>query len=135
MNNFCKFRQNKINKMFKIVFYFLLAIGCIAHSYQICELYYSYPTIVSSETQFENIDNVLPAITICGYIDQSNRKLNINDFYNKINAKQHFKNASLYRDTTFKKDITSDVLKSLIFAINSHYYCLTINSRIKGKNQ
>ena len=129
MNNFCKFRLNKI---IKIVFSFLLTIGCIAHVYQMCELYYSYPTIVSSETQFENIDNVFPAITICVNNKISNKILTTNETFYQIKNQILITNASIYSDLKNSEDITSDILNTMIISVNNYFNCLTINSLMKG---
>jgi hypothetical protein len=117
----------------KIIFFSILLIGCIYQTYYICYFYYNYPTIVSTETQFIKNKNELPAITFCGDFDLMSSGLNFNESLNKIDVKTLIKEAfMLNSDFSYDKNITEEVLKSIVIVINSQYRCLTINPLIKG---
>jgi hypothetical protein len=121
--------ENKVHHLLKIfqlktILFSILLVGSIYQTYYICRFYYNYPTIVSTETQFINNDNELPAITICGVFDLMSSGLNFNTL-----IKEAF---ILNSDFSNDNNITEEVLKSIVIYINSRNRCLTINPLIKG---
>jgi hypothetical protein len=131
-------RENKAHHLLKffqlkIIFFSILSVGCIYQTYFICHFYYNYPTIVSTETQFINNDNELPAITFCGVFDLISSGLNFNESLNEIDVKALIKEAFILNsDFSYEYNITEEVLKSIVIFINSRNRCLTINPLIKG---
>jgi hypothetical protein len=133
------FRENKKYHLFKsfglkIIYFSIIFIGCFYQTYYICQFYYSYPTIVSTETQFFNNDNELPAITICAAFDETSRGSTLNQTLNNIDIRKLIKSANISTlDFSYHQNVTELVLKSTVIAINSQSYCLTINPQLKGK--
>ncbi len=131
-------RENKIYHSFKsfglkIIFFSILFIGCVYQTYFICHFYYSYPTIVSTETQFVDDYNELPAITICTVFDKMRRGSTLNETLNNIDIKRLIKSANIASYGSSYQNVTEEVLNSIVIAINSQFYCLTINPQLKGK--
>jgi hypothetical protein len=133
------FRESKKSHLFKsfglkIIHFSILFIGSFYQTYYICRFYYSYPTIVSTETQFFNDDNELPAITICTKFDKMRRGSTLNQTLDSIDIKKLIKNANITSNgLSYHQNVTEEVLKSIVIAINSYYHCLTINPQMKGK--
>ncbi len=114
-----------------ISFYVVLTFGCIYQLYHICELYLRYPTIVSTETEFIYDNNQLPAFSICGNIVNSTEGLTINETYVKLNSKKFIKESRIGTYFIKEQNITKDINDSVIFSMNTQYFCYTINSKLK----
>ncbi len=117
---------------FRVIFSTILLIGCVYQTYYICHLYYSYPTIVSTETQFANYDRELPAITFSVMFDGMKEGLTLNKSFDSIYAKTLISGAFIHKPGETLHNITEDIQNSIIAVINSRYYCLTINSQMEG---
>jgi hypothetical protein len=117
---------------FKIIFSSILLIGCVYQTYYICRLYYSYPTIVSTETQFVNYDREFPAITFCVSFNKMKKGLTLNESLNLIKAKTFISGVFIFKSTETLLNVTEGVQNSIVTVINSRYYCQTINYELKG---
>jgi hypothetical protein len=115
-----------------ISFYIILSFGCIYQLYNIFELYLSYPIIVSTETEFTSDINELPAFTFCGKIGNVNQLLTINETFHKFNKTHFFKQTSIVFDEQIEQNISEHITDSVIFSLNSRYFCYTINSLLRS---
>jgi hypothetical protein len=115
------------------IFYSILSIGCIFQILSMYYLFYSYPTIVSTETQFEVHEEELPAITICGIYKNKSTTNSLNELFRSINIRNIIKKSVIKLHNSVESEITDKILDSVFASINSLYYCFTINSRIKCK--
>ncbi len=111
------FRESKKHHLFKsfglkIIYFSIIFIGCFYQTYYICQFYYSYPTIVSTETQFFNDDNELPAITICAAFDEMSRGSTLNQTLNNIDFRKLIKSANItIFDFSYHQNVTELVLR------------------------
>jgi hypothetical protein len=130
----CKINAFHAFKSFRlrIIFSTILSIGCVYQTYCIFHLYFSYPTIVSTETQLVNYDRELPAITFCVSFDGMKKGLTLNKSFDSIYAKTLITGAFIRKDGEIFHNITEDIQNSIITVINSRYYCQTINSQMEG---
>src|SRR5882724_5526466 len=56
------------NKIPSIILYTFLSVGCFWQIYTICEMFFNYPTNIQIETNFNQMDKTLPAMTLCANI-------------------------------------------------------------------
>ncbi len=118
----------------KIIFFSILLIGCIYQTYYICHFYYNYPTIVSAETEFDDNESELPAITFCGEFDEKRKGLTLIESFNYIDAKKLIKKANIVTfDFSHEYNVTEEVMKSIIISISTQFHCLSINPQLKGE--
>jgi hypothetical protein len=118
----------------KIIFFSILFIGCIYQTYYVCHFYYNYPTIVSTETEFDDNESGLPAITFCGDFGQKRKGLFAIELFNYIDVKTLIKEAKIITSNfSHQYNVTEEVLKSIIISINNHFHCLSINPQLKGE--
>jgi len=118
----------------KIIFFSILFIGCFYQTYYVCHFYYNYPTIVSTETEFDDNESELPAITFCGDFDQKRKGLSAIELFKYIDVKTLIKEAKIITsDFSHQYNVTEEVLKSIIISSNTHFHCLSINPQLKGE--
>jgi len=103
-------------------------IGCVYETHYICQLYYSYSTIVSTETQFANYDREYTL----RIVQWNKKRLTLNESLNLIKAKNFISGVFIFKSTETLLNITEEFQNSIVTAINSQYYCQTINSELKG---
>jgi hypothetical protein len=118
----------------KIIIFIILFIGCVYQTYYICNFYYNYPTIVSTETEFDDNESELPAITFCSLFDRNRKGLTLIESLNYIDAKTLIKRAYIITfNFSHEYNVTEEVRKSIVISINTQLYCISINPQLKGE--
>src|SRR5690348_15983521 len=114
----------KINKkIFKIIFMFLLILGCFWQTIYVCDLYFKYPTNIFIETNFQPLTTV-PALTFMRTAQHSNRKSSDALEIDSNKSKTLFQKLYL-RKSVGMEDFTEEYFKSAIELVSVNQYSIT----------
>ena len=111
-----------------------LLIGCLLQVVKICEMYFKYPTNVLIETKFDAIERQLPSITLCQKSVNSFRGKHTHQLFemfpigSTVSASIHMNGNS----KSMVENLTQFVSNNALESISIKYYCLTLNSVLKG---
>ena len=76
------------NKLHFIVFVLILCLCCFLQILSICELFFSYPTVILSETTFDVSAIPFPSMTFCTYIENMTIGKTSEEFFENFNVSQ-----------------------------------------------
>ena len=126
--------SNKGHLIFIVLFYSVLSLGCFWQIFNVCELYFKYPTNIFIETKFEPLSKPLPALTFCANIGNNSGNLSSEalEFYSTKFKYEMFKSIIIKGDDGKSTSMKEDYLSHAIERISLQYYCITINSILTG---
>ena len=124
-----------LKNFFNMTTIILLCLGCSWQIITIFQLYFSYPTNVFIETKFDAKERQFPAISFCNQQDLEygqifNSSGLVFDQYT-IEEIVRVKRLDLLNRPMI--NLTSYFLENSIETASEQFYCLTLNSRLKGK--
>jgi len=112
----------------------VLSIGCFWQISSICGLYFSYPTNIFIDTQFDVFDKELPAFTICTNIANRSRSKTLEKSFESFSIEKFVKEISIGFEDKMEINLTEQSFDTVLESISFRYYCFTLNSQFKGKN-
>ena len=123
----------KYKAIISVVFKLILCLGCFWQIFDVCHMYFKYPTNVSIETTFDPLSKPLPALTFCvniGWNDVLNKSalLEIQSSRFKYNTFRYIH----IQGSNGSKDLKDEYLANAIESTSFTYYCITFNSLLSG---
>ena len=117
-----------------ILFYCVLSFGCFWQIFNVCDLYFKYPTNIFIDTKFEPLSKPLPALSFCCNIGvklENNLSSEALEYYSTKFKHQMFKSIVIYGDGS-EADIKETYLSKGFERISLQYYCITLNTLLTG---
>ena len=125
------------NNLFVCMFILLLSVGCFWQIFNVCELFFNFPTNVFIETTFDPLSKPLPALTFCATVVGDHSGLNSSDALeiesSKIKQKM-FNRIILFGETGYSYSLQKDYLDNSVERISLNKYCITLNTLLSGLN-
>ena len=107
-----------------IAFVLALGIGCFSQIYSICELFFSFPTVVLSEANFDVFEIPLPSITLCTDISNRSHGKASEDVFKTFNISKTIDwiRYNEIENNHYKTIFNPD---QIIEVLSMSYYCVT----------
>ena len=122
----------KYNKYFVYIpIILVLNLGCFWQIVFICQLFFSYPTNVFIETQFDVFEMELPSLTFCAEIGNSSRGKTAEEALRTFKIEEFVEEVS-YFNSGNEKQQNFNIMKHSIETMSMMYYCFTLNSYKQG---
>ena len=88
VSNLFEQKMETKNNLLFIAFVLVLILGCFMQILSICELFFSYPTVILSETNFDVFETPLPTMTFCAYVLKRNKGLTSEKIFETFNVSE-----------------------------------------------
>ena len=86
------------NNLLFILFVLVLISGCFLQILSICDLFFSYPTVILSETNFDVSAISFPSMTFCAYVGNSSKGMTSEGVFNTFNVSEIVDKIRYYDD-------------------------------------
>ena len=116
-----------------VCFVSILSIGCFWQIFNVCDLYFKYPTNVFIDTDFDPLTKPVPALTFVKYIGPHSGQQSADalELASNQTKSQFFKRIYLFNYTR-PIFLTKEYLDNAIERISHGYYSITFNSLLTG---
>ena len=124
-----------LKNLFNLTTIILLCLGCSWQIITIFQLYFSYPTNVFIETKFDAMERQFPAISFCNqHAHEYGKIFNSSDLvFDQYTIEEIVRVETVDFLDRPMINLTSYFVEKSIETASQQFYCLTLNSRLKGK--
>ena len=84
------------NKLPFITFVLVLILGSFLQILSICELFFSYPTVILSETTFDVFAIPFPSMTFCAYVGNKTNRMTSEEDFDTFNVSEIVESIQYY---------------------------------------
>ena len=123
----------KVNNLVHFVFLTFILNGSLWHLSSIVELYFSYPTNILIETDFQTDERVMPALTFCANIWNQTRNRTTEQTFKDIIPDKIIANIYTVLLRHQDQDLKQYTLGHTLESLSLRYYCFLLNNVLKGK--
>ena len=120
------------NNLLFIGFVLVLILGCFLQILSICELFFGYPTVISSETKFDVFEIPLPTMTFCEYGGNRTKGMTSEKVFETFNVSEIVEEIIYYEGESGTKLNISYQVKFLR-SLSRDCICFTIKPDENGK--
>ena len=117
------------NNLLFIAFVLVLILGCFLQILSICELFFSYPTVILSETTFDVSAIPFPSMTFCAYVENLTIGLTSEEIFETFNVSEIITSIN-YCNLETGND--SKLFYQANLSSNYYYKCFTLNHLEQG---
>ena len=120
------------NKIPYIGFVLVLGLFCFMQVYSICELFFSYPTVILSEVNFDVNAIPVPTMTFCIYIGNRTNGTTSEEIFKTLNILDIVQSFE-YHDAGSGKSYNIFNPDESSLSLSMEYNCLTLKNLHQGK--
>ena len=120
------------NNLLFIAFVLVLILGCFLQILSICELFFSYPTVILSETKFDIFETPLPTMTFCEYGGNRTKGITSEKVFETFNVSEIVESIIYYDGESGQTSNISHQVKFLR-SLSRGCICFTIEPDENGK--
>ena len=106
------------------LFWPVWSVACFSQIYSVCELYFSFPTVILSKANFDVFEIPLPSITLCTDIGKRSYGKSSQEFFKTFNFSitidwiRYYEQENNHDKIIFNPDQKIEILSMA-------YYCMT----------
>ena len=120
------------NNLLFIAFVLVLILGCFLQILSICELFFSYPTVILSQTTFDVSAIPFPSMTFCAYVGNRTNGMTSENVFETFDVSKIVEDL-IYHDGESGNRLNIIHQVKFMPSLSEYHNCFTINSNKHGK--